>query len=80
MSIPRIPKQFGFLHRWNENGGWGLIYQPGGKRLFLHATKIISGIPLEGARAQFDVGPARSAAELEQALEVELTAPGNIPG
>jgi len=60
----------GIIKRWDSVRLWGIIYSPGGLRYFLHRSKITSGTPEVGRFAKFEIGPARSAIELPQALNV----------
>jgi hypothetical protein len=67
-------RAFGYIHSWG--GSWGVIYSPGRKKYFLHRADILnSGMPQDGARVQFEIGPARSAADLPTALNVAIVAP-----
>lgn len=66
-------RAFGYIHNWG--GSWGVIHSPGRKKYYLHISKIISGQPEDGARVEFNIGQARSAADLPTALEVEIVAP-----
>lgn len=58
----------GILKRWDRVKKWGIIYSPGNRRYFLHASKIQSGTPKLGCIVQFDVGEPRTPTELPTAL------------
>ncbi len=60
----------GILKKWY--GAYGIIYCPQARRYFLHKKQIVEGTPEIGRVVTFDVGPARSATELEQALNVRI--------
>jgi len=60
----------GIIKRWDDVRLWGIIYSPGGLRYFLHRSKIASGTPEVGRYVKFEIGSARSATELPQALNV----------
>jgi len=64
----------GILKRWDSTKQWGIIYSPGGRRYFLHRTKIISveAQPEVGRYVKFEVAPARSETELPQAIDVVI--------
>src|SRR4029077_7858259 len=68
----------GILKRWDNTKQWGIIYSPGGRRYFLHRTKITSveaGQPEVGRYVKFEVAPARSETELPQAIDVIIGDP-----
>lgn len=58
----------GILKRWDSVKKWGLVYCPGNRRYFLHASKIQSGTPELGRIVQFEVGEPRTPTELPTAL------------
>jgi len=62
----------GIIKQWNPAKRWGIIYATGDRRFFLHASKVIRGTPDLFRRAQFEVVPARHAAELPQAVQVVI--------
>lgn len=62
----------GIIKRWNAERGWGLIYAPGGRRFFLHVSKIISGTPELFRRVTFDVGERRNPQELPPGINVAV--------
>lgn len=62
----------GIIKQWNAERRYGIIYAPGGKRYFLHISKVIEGSPELFRVAAFDIGPARSPEDLEQALNVHI--------
>jgi hypothetical protein len=74
-------QQKGKIVRWNASVNWGIInfYVPGEdvpRKAFLHSSKIIGDVkPEMGARVTFILGPARSATELPQALQVQVSPP-----
>jgi hypothetical protein len=74
---PFEPKDLkGKIVRWTSHS-WGIanFYVNGEqdpRKTFVHASKIISGKPFLGAFVVFDLGPARSAAELPAALNVRV--------
>jgi len=70
----------GKIVRWVSKCGWGIVnfYPEGGTndaphKAFFHISKLI-GVeqPQLGSRVSFELGPARSASELPQALNVEV--------
>lgn len=60
----------GILKRWQ--GSWGIIYAVESRRYFLHISKVVEGTPELGRVVTFEIGPARSATELEQALNAHI--------
>lgn len=60
----------GIIKQWNPAKNWGIIYAPGERRYFLHASKIIRGVPGLFRRVQFELAPPRNPAELPQAIKV----------
>jgi hypothetical protein len=70
----------GRVVKWLPDKNWGLInfYREGGayeapRKVFLHSSKVIGDVrPQMGSRVIFDLGSARSANELPQALRVRV--------
>ena len=70
----------GRVVKWLPDKNWGLInfYREGGsneapRKVFLHSSKVTGDArPQMGSRVIFDLGPARSANELPQALRVRV--------
>jgi cold shock CspA family protein len=69
-----MQKQKGFINVWFENRGFGFIHanMDGNlKSYFFHISQLLSGAPMTGARAKFNVG-ANSKGEI--ATDVEILA------
>jgi hypothetical protein len=63
----------GIIKRWN--GSWGIIYAPESLKYYLHISKVVEGrhALCIGRIVTFEIGPARSETELEQALDVHVS-------
>jgi cold shock CspA family protein len=70
LSHPEPPSNDGIIKQWNSARRFGIIFCSGGRRYFLHHSKIVSGNPVLGSRVRFDIGPRRSPVDLESALNV----------
>jgi hypothetical protein len=75
----------GRVVKWVAESNWGLInfYREGGayeapRRAFLHISKVNGERPQMGSRVIFDLGPARSANELPQALRVRVVTSSEV--
>jgi hypothetical protein len=76
----------GKVVRWVVDKNWGVInfYPEGGtndapRKAFLHISKVTGDVrPQMGSRVIFDLGPARSATELPQALRCRVIATSEV--
>jgi hypothetical protein len=75
----------GKVVKWCDT--WGVvnfyregIYNEAPRKAFIHVSKVVAGTPRPdmGSRVIFDLGPARSATELPQALRVRVATSSDV--
>ena len=77
-----MDKLQGIISVWLPDRGFGFIVSGQGrdlKKYFVHATRIVSGVPTTGATAIFSVHPIQEG-KLPSAVDVEIPTQGLVGG